>query len=219
MPDRRPRRSEALMPDATGLELLAQELGDAALDTVYFRDRATLAIDPAQIRAVLGTLREQGLRVPGERARRRPLPRGAAPGRRLRAARHGPRRPRHGQAARPPRRARGRLGRPPDWPTADHQEREVYDMFGVVFRRPPRPAPDPDARGLRGPPAAPRLPDRRRTGDLHARRGANGWRRASDARRAARRSRSTAGASRASRCRRWTSRSTERRPRTPRRSC
>ncbi len=21
----------------------------------------------------------------------------------------------------------------PDWPTADHQEREVYDMFGVVF--------------------------------------------------------------------------------------
>jgi len=22
----------------------------------------------------------------------------------------------------------------PQWPTADHQEREVYDMFGVVFR-------------------------------------------------------------------------------------
>jgi NADH-quinone oxidoreductase subunit C len=21
-----------------------------------------------------------------------------------------------------------------DWPTANHQEREVYDMFGVVFR-------------------------------------------------------------------------------------
>ena len=21
----------------------------------------------------------------------------------------------------------------PDWPTADHQEREVYDMFGVIF--------------------------------------------------------------------------------------
>ena len=21
----------------------------------------------------------------------------------------------------------------PEWPTADHQEREVYDMFGVVF--------------------------------------------------------------------------------------
>ena len=23
---------------------------------------------------------------------------------------------------------------PPTWPTANHQEREVYDMFGVVFR-------------------------------------------------------------------------------------
>ena len=22
----------------------------------------------------------------------------------------------------------------PDWPTADHQEREIFDMFGVVFR-------------------------------------------------------------------------------------
>ncbi len=22
----------------------------------------------------------------------------------------------------------------PGWPTANHQEREVYDMFGVVFR-------------------------------------------------------------------------------------
>jgi NADH-quinone oxidoreductase subunit C len=21
----------------------------------------------------------------------------------------------------------------PDWPTADHQEREIFDMFGVVF--------------------------------------------------------------------------------------
>jgi len=25
----------------------------------------------------------------------------------------------------------------PGWPTADHQEREVYDMFGVVFREHP----------------------------------------------------------------------------------
>jgi len=41
------------MPDATGLELLAGELGDAALETVYFRNRATLVVDPAQIRAVL----------------------------------------------------------------------------------------------------------------------------------------------------------------------
>ena len=39
------------------------------------------------------------------------------------------------------------------------------------LRRAPGPAPDPDARGLRGASAASRLPDRRRTGDLHARRG------------------------------------------------
>jgi NADH-quinone oxidoreductase subunit C len=25
----------------------------------------------------------------------------------------------------------------PQWPTADHQEREVYDMFGVVFEEHP----------------------------------------------------------------------------------
>ena len=25
------------------------------------------------------------------------------------------------------------VGHADDWPTADHQEREVYDMFGVVF--------------------------------------------------------------------------------------
>src|ERR1039457_9079 len=48
------------MPDATGLELLASELGDATLETVYFRNRATLVVDPAQIRAVLQTLRAKG---------------------------------------------------------------------------------------------------------------------------------------------------------------
>ncbi len=41
------------MPDATGLELLAAELGDATLETVYFRERATIVVDPAQIRTVL----------------------------------------------------------------------------------------------------------------------------------------------------------------------
>ena len=41
-------------------------------------------------------------------------------------------RPHHGQAARAARRARV-PSVTPDWPTADHQEREVYDMFGVVF--------------------------------------------------------------------------------------
>ena len=46
------------MPDATGLELLAQDLreaeSDAVLDTLYFRDRATLIVDPARVRAALG---------------------------------------------------------------------------------------------------------------------------------------------------------------------
>ena len=41
-------------------------------------------------------------------------------------------RPPHGQAARAARRPR-RAVRDADWPTANHQEREVYDMFGVVF--------------------------------------------------------------------------------------
>ncbi|MDQ3630880.1 MAG: NADH-quinone oxidoreductase subunit C [Actinomycetota bacterium] len=27
----------------------------------------------------------------------------------------------------------------PDWPTADHQEREAYDMFGIVFDDHPDP--------------------------------------------------------------------------------
>src|SRR5205807_8408822 len=37
-------------------------------------------------------------------------------------------------------------------------------------RRAPRPAPDSDARGLRGVPPAPRLPDRRRAGAVHLQR-------------------------------------------------
>src|SRR5579871_3479778 len=48
------------MPDATGLELLAKELGDPVLETVYFRNRATLEIDPARVRDVLHGLRERG---------------------------------------------------------------------------------------------------------------------------------------------------------------
>jgi NADH-quinone oxidoreductase subunit C len=120
------------MPDATGLELLAQELGDASLETVYFRERATLIVDPAQIRSVLSKLRAKGYA--------------------FLASVHGvdyyPEEPRLGvlyelldmsRVDRVTVKVRVRTDAPqldsvtPDWPTADHQEREVYDMFGVVF--------------------------------------------------------------------------------------
>ncbi len=48
------------MPDATGLELIAHELGEAVIETVYFRERATLQIDPASIRSTLQHLRGLG---------------------------------------------------------------------------------------------------------------------------------------------------------------
>jgi NADH-quinone oxidoreductase subunit C len=121
------------MPDATGLELLAQDLGDAAIETVYFRDRATLVIDPAHIREVLEKLRGKGFG--------------------FLASVHGvdyyPEEPRlgviyelldMGRVDRITVKLRVGIGSPEvdsvtaAWPTADHQEREVYDMFGVVFR-------------------------------------------------------------------------------------
>jgi len=120
------------VPDATGLELLAAELGDATLETVYFRERATLVVDPLQIRAVLQRLRMHGFT--------------------FLASVHGvdyyPEEPRLGviyelldmsRVDRITVRLRVPIDAPEvesvtaDWPTADHQEREVYDMFGVVF--------------------------------------------------------------------------------------
>ncbi|MHB8233216.1 MAG: NADH-quinone oxidoreductase subunit C [Solirubrobacteraceae bacterium] len=120
------------MPDATGLELLAQELGDAALETVYFRERATLIVEPAQIRSVLAALRAKGYAFLAS----------------VHGVDHYPEEPRLGVVYELLDMARvDRLtvklrvsGEAPnvesvtaDWPTADHQEREVYDMFGVVF--------------------------------------------------------------------------------------
>jgi NADH-quinone oxidoreductase subunit C len=120
------------MPDATGLELLAQDLGDAALETVYFRKRATIVIDPASIRAALQTMRDKGYG--------------------FLASVHGvdyyPEEPRLGvvyelldmsRVDRITLKLRVPIDSPkvpsvtPEWPTANHQEREVYDMFGVVF--------------------------------------------------------------------------------------
>jgi NADH-quinone oxidoreductase subunit C len=120
------------MPDATGLELLAKELGDSVLDTVFFRDRATLLIDPRRVRSVLGQLRARGYSFMAS----------------LHGVDHYPEEPRLGVIyelldmsrvdritvkLRLPSDAATVESVTEDWPTADHQEREVYDMFGVVF--------------------------------------------------------------------------------------
>jgi NADH-quinone oxidoreductase subunit C len=126
------------VPDATGLELIAQELREAegpdvVTDTLFFRDRATLSVQAASIRQVLAHLREQGYA--------------------FMASVHGvdyyPDEPRLGvhyelldmsRVDRITVKLRVASEQPEvesvteDWPTANHQEREVYDMFGVVFR-------------------------------------------------------------------------------------
>jgi NADH-quinone oxidoreductase subunit C len=126
------------VPDATGLELLAQELrkaeGDGVvLDTVFFRKRATLVIDPEGIRPVLAHLRERGYAFLSS----------------LHGVDYYPEEPRLGVLyelldmsrvdriavkLRVPTEAPEVDSVTPQWPTANHQEREVYDMFGVVFR-------------------------------------------------------------------------------------
>ena len=120
------------MPDATGLELLAAELGDATLETVYFRERATLVVDPLQIRSVLQRLRAHGYAFLAS----------------VHGVDHYPEEPRlgvvyelldMGRVDRITVKLRVPLDAPTvasvseEWPTANHQEREIYDMFGVVF--------------------------------------------------------------------------------------
>jgi NADH-quinone oxidoreductase subunit C len=132
------------VPDATGLELLARELReaegqDAVLDTLHFRGRATLTIDAARVRAVLARLREHGYAFMSS----------------VHGVDYHPEEPRLGvlyELLDMDRvdRITVKLRLPTDvpevdsvtpdtaagagWPTANHQEREVYDMFGVVFR-------------------------------------------------------------------------------------
>ena len=120
------------MPDATRLELIAHDLGEAVIETVYFRERATLEIDPSAIRPTLQHLRARGYA--------------------FLASVHGvdyyPEEPRLGviyelldmsRVDRITVKLRVPLEAPAvesvtnEWPTANHQEREVYDMFGVVF--------------------------------------------------------------------------------------
>ena len=128
------------MPDATGLELIAaavrERLGDDAVaGTHYFREQATLEVVPPSVHDVLGYLREEA---------EEPFP--------LLMSLHGcdyfPDEPRlavHYQLLSMER--TDRLGvktrlsldeaAVPSvvdlFPGADFQEREVYDMFGVVF--------------------------------------------------------------------------------------
>ena len=128
------------MPDATGLELIAQRVrdtlgDDAVAGTHFLRAQATLEVAPGSVHDVLAYLRD-GDDEPYT----------------FLASLHGcdylPEEPRlgvHYQLLSMERRERlnvkTRLGvdepRLPTvvdlFPTADFQEREVYDMFGVVF--------------------------------------------------------------------------------------
>jgi len=121
------------VPDATGLELIAHELGEAIIDTSHFRGRATLEIDPAQIRPTLEHLRARGYAFMAS----------------LHGVDYYPEEPRLGvhyelldmsSVDRINVKLRVSIDSPEvdsvtdAWPTANHQEREVYDMFGVVFR-------------------------------------------------------------------------------------
>ena len=125
------------MPDATGLELIAHELrekdADAVLDTTFFRDKAAITVAAGSIRETLQHLRGKGFNFLASAPRARLLPRGAALRRAVRAAGHARGRPPDGQGARVAGRARTCPSVVADWPTADHQEREVFDMFGVIF--------------------------------------------------------------------------------------
>jgi len=128
------------LPDATGLELIAQRVResvgeDAVADTDFSHGRATLDVAPRSVHDVIGYLRDED-QEPWERL----------------MSVHGvdylPAEPRFGvhyellSMARTDRlNVRTRVGtddpRVPTvvdlHPTANFQEREVYDMFGVVF--------------------------------------------------------------------------------------
>lgn len=131
------------MPDATGLELIAQALraaeggdgtsGSPVLETVFFRGRGTLVVEPERIGAVLAALRERGYTFMAS----------------LHGVDYYPHEPRLGVVyelldmstvdritvkLRVPSETPEVESVTPQWPTADFQEREIYDMFGVVFR-------------------------------------------------------------------------------------
>jgi NADH-quinone oxidoreductase subunit C len=125
------------VPDATGLELIASEVkeahgDDAVTGTTFSRGRAVLHVAPGLVRDVLELLRGKGFN--------------------FMASVHGldyfPEELRLGvqyelldmtEVDRITVVTRVDVNDPvvpsvtPQWPTADHQEREIFDMFGVVF--------------------------------------------------------------------------------------
>jgi NADH-quinone oxidoreductase subunit C len=124
------------VPDATELELTAQELRDAhseaILDTEYHRERAVLIANPAHIKAILQHLYEKGYTMLAS----------------LHGVDYYPQEPRLGvlyelldmhRVERISVKARvstedPRIASVVDlFPTANAQEREVFDMFGVHF--------------------------------------------------------------------------------------
>jgi NADH-quinone oxidoreductase subunit C len=124
------------VPDAPGLELLAQELRDAhteaVIGTEFFRDKGAIQVAPGAIGEVLEFLRTKGFKNLMS----------------VHGVDYFPEEPRLGvqyelldrdALDRLTIKLRVRLDAPvvpsvtPRWPTASFQEREVYDMFGVVF--------------------------------------------------------------------------------------
>jgi NADH-quinone oxidoreductase subunit C len=124
------------VPDATGLELTAQALNEAdagaVIDTSFQHGRATLIADPAHVHGVLALLRANGYSFLAS----------------LHGVDYYPEEPRLGvlyelldmdQVDRITVKARVPLEDPriasacDIWIGANSPEREVYDMFGVVF--------------------------------------------------------------------------------------
>jgi NADH-quinone oxidoreductase subunit C len=124
------------VPDATELELTAQELRDAhsdsVLETEFHRGRATLVVDPSRINPILEHLHGKGYKTLAS----------------LHGVDYYPHEPRLGvlyemldrkRVERISVKARVPTDAPHIesvvdlFPGADFPEREVYDMFGVVF--------------------------------------------------------------------------------------
>jgi NADH-quinone oxidoreductase subunit C len=124
------------VPDATGLELIAQELSDAYSDsilgTVFHRRRATLNVNPSRVQDVLEQLKSKGYSFLAS----------------LHGVDYYPEEPRLGvvyelldmdRVDRISVKARLHTSEPRIdsvvelFPGAEFPEREVYDMFGVEF--------------------------------------------------------------------------------------